>query len=233
MNNFLYDIKNSLSHLFFPHNCLVCATDVIDKNHLICTRCLVELPQTNFSNAILNPVEKTFVGRLKIEEATALFYFNKHSALQKLIKQLKYKNNIEVGIFLGELLGSNLIESKRFSNIDFLIPLPLNKKKLHIRGYNQAEVICRGIQKSFNKPIVNNVSIRKVFTQTQTQKSRIDRWQNMEGVFSVENPQKLENKHILLVDDVITTGATIESCGQVLSSIHGIKISVAAIAFTA
>jgi ComF family protein len=233
MNGIFEDIKSSISHLLFPHNCMGCATDILNKDHLICSRCFAELPQTGFANVSNNPIEKIFYGRLNISAATASFFYNKNSFVQHLLKQLKYKSNKEVGLFLGNILGQQLLASKRFDDVDFLIPLPLNRKKLHIRGYNQAEIICKGIEQHFNKPIINNVSIRTVFTESQTARNRIDRWQNMDGVFNVQNPQLLENKHILLVDDVITTGATIEGCGQELAKIEGIKISVASVAIAA
>lgn len=232
MKTLITDVANSISHLLFPHNCLGCATDILNDNDLLCAKCFTDLPETNFANSVNNPIEKTFLGRLKIEQATASYYFTKDSLLQHLLKQLKYKSNLEVGLYLGKLLGYHLKASNRFDDVDVLVPLPLNKKKEYKRGYNQAEIICKGIITEFSKPIVNNVSIRSVYTESQTTENRINRWQNMEGVFDVKNQSDIEGKHILLVDDVITTGATIESCGSKILEIKNTRLSIASVAFT-
>lgn len=232
MKALIQNISNSLSHLFFPHNCLGCATDILNTNDLLCAKCFTDLPETNFSAVANNPIEKTFLGRIKIEQATAAFYFTKQSLLQHLMVQLKYKNNKDVGLYLGKLLGYKLLQSNRFNNIDALIPLPLNDKKKYKRGYNQAEVICKGIAEIFDRPIITNAVQREIFTQTQTHENRINRWQNMEGVFALTNEKAIINKHILLVDDVITTGATLESCGAEILKAANTKLSIACVAFT-
>lgn len=232
MKTFLQNISNSVSHLLFPHNCLGCATDLLNQNDLLCAKCFTDLPETNFATAPNNPIEKTFLGRIKIEQATSSFYFTKESLLQHLMVQLKYKNNREVGLYLGKLLGHHLLQSNRFNDVEALIPLPLNDKKEYKRGYNQAEMICKGIAEVFEKPIVNNAVIRTVFTETQTHENRISRWQNMEGVFALTNEKAIVNKHVLLVDDVVTTGATLESCGAEILKTANTKLSIACVAFT-
>ena len=231
MKTIFSDISNSISHLLFPHNCLGCATDILNANDLLCAKCATTLPETNFAAAPNNPIERTFFGRIKVEEATANYYFTKESLLQHLLVQLKYKNNKEVGIYLGKLLGYQLLQSNRFNNIEALIPLPLNDKKEYKRGYNQAEIICKGIAEVFNKPIIKNAVIRTVFTESQTQKNRINRWENMDGVFDVAKANVLQGKHILLVDDIITTGATLESCGAEILKVNNTKLSIACVAF--
>lgn len=228
----LQHIKNSIEHLLFPHNCLGCATDVLQQEQLLCAKCLLDLPVTNFTTAANNPVEKVFYGRLKIEQATAAFHFSKQSLLQHLLKQLKYKNNSEVGLFLGKLLGYQLVQSNRFNSIDALLPLPLNYKKEKMRGYNQAKVICDGIAQVFNKPIIEDAVVRTVFTKTQTKENRMQRWQNMDGVFKLNNEKIIANQHILLVDDVLTTGATLESCGIEVLKAANTKLSIATVALT-
>lgn len=232
MKTLITDIANSVSHLLFPHNCLGCSTDILNADDLLCAKCFSDLPETNFAASANNPIERIFFGRLNIEQATASYYFTKDSLLQHLLKQLKYKSNQEIGLYLGKLLGHHLKTSGRFNSVDVLVPLPLNKKKQYKRGYNQAEIICKGIITEFNRPIINHVSVRSVFTESQTTENRISRWQNMEGVFDVTNESEIEGKHILLVDDVITTGATLESCGSKILNVKNTKLSIACVAFT-
>jgi ComF family protein len=223
---------NDFSHLFFPHNCLGCGTDVLHNDELLCTKCSFDLPETNFTETPNNPIEKIFYGRTDINAATAAYYFTKDSVIQQLLIQLKYKSNKEAGIFLGKKLGEQLNVAERFKDVDILIPLPLNRKKENIRGYNQAAIICDGIAEVFNRPIIKNAVIRNQFTETQTHQDRVHRWQNMQEVFSVRHKKILENKHVLLVDDVITTGATLEACATAILKISGTKISIATVAYT-
>ncbi len=232
MMNLLKQFAEGFSQIIFPHTCLGCSSDVLLKDELLCTQCKTELPYTNFFEISPNPIEKIFYGRLKIEHAAANFFFTKESLLQHLIFQLKYKGNKEAGYYLGQLLGIELKKSVHFQNIDAIIPLPLNEKKQFKRGYNQAAVICEGIGEVWQKPILQNIIERIVFTETQTHENRIQRWQNMVGVFKVIQPELVENKHILLVDDVITTGATLESCGTEILQIRNTKLSIVTVAYT-
>lgn len=228
-------IKNYLkdfSHLLFPQQCLSCAAEINKHTDILCYKCSLHLPLTNFTDLKDNPVEKTFIGRINVAQATSVFYFTKESLLQHLLIQLKYKNNQEVGLFLGKKLGSELSKNFRFTNIDCMIPLPLSKEKLNFRGYNQATVICKGIQEKWNIPINENAVIRKINTQSQTKENRVNRWQNMKDVFFVPEPAALKGKHILLVDDVITTGATLEACGQAILEAGAASISIATVAWT-
>ncbi|MBC7722166.1 MAG: ComF family protein [Pedobacter sp.] len=223
---------NDFSHLLYPHNCEGCGTDVLNDDGFLCAKCLHELPETGFINVADNPVEKSFYGRLKIEHAAAGYYFTKDGLLQHLISQLKYKRNKEMGIFLGKLLGYQLQASERFNNVEALLPLPLNERKEQKRGYNQAQLICDGIAEVWQKPVLSNAVVRTVFTQSQTNKNRVDRWQNMEGVFAVAHANQLANKHILLVDDITTTGATLEACGNEILQVPNTKLSILTVAFT-
>jgi ComF family protein len=232
MSSTLLNTTNSIAHLFFPNNCLGCATDVLNNKDLLCSKCAAYLPETHFANTPNNPAEKIFYGRIKVEMATAGFYFTKQSLMQHLLVQLKYKNNKEVGLYLGKLLGNQLLQSNRFNNIDALLPLPLNNKKEFKRGYNQAAIICNGIAQVFKKPIITNAIERTTFTETQTNENRINRWLNMDGVFALANEKAIENKHILLVDDVVTTGATFESCGIEILKANNTKLSIASVAYT-
>jgi ComF family protein len=219
-------------HLFFPHYCEGCGSDVVEQNELLCLQCVAKLPETKFFEASGNPVEKTFYGRIPVKAAGATYYFTKDSLMQHLISELKYRGNKKIGNYLGKLTGHALIESNRFAEIDFIVPLPLNEKKLHKRGYNQAAVIAEGIATVIEKPVLQNLVVRKHFTETQTRKDRVHRWQNMQNVFEVIDPSSIENKQILLVDDIITTGATLEACGVTLLKVPGLTLHIASVAWT-
>lgn len=172
-----------------------------------------------------------FWGRVAITAATSEFYFSKGSIIQNLIHELKYKGNRKAGVYLGNLMGNSLLKSNRFLNIDMLVPLPLFAKKEFKRGYNQAMVLCEGIAEVMNLPIVTKNVIRIVHTETQTKKGRIERWENVEKSFAVKDLSVLKGKHILLIDDVITTGATMEACGAEILKVDNAKLSIATLAF--
>lgn len=228
----LITVATAIRDLFFPHYCLGCAADFIGTTEVICARCKISLPETHFINSNHNTIEKIFWGRIPIEQAGALYYFNKHGVIQQLLRTLKYKNSISTGLFLGRELGKALAVSSRFKNIDAIIPLPLHPKKEYKRGYNQAMIIAQGIQEKWPLPILEKSVIRLVDTKTQTRENRVNRWENMKNIFHISNPHSLQNKHILLIDDVITTGATLEACGAAILSIPGTKLSIAAVAYT-
>jgi len=223
---------NSLAHLVYPQYCEGCNSDVLADNAVLCARCLHALPETGFTELAGNPVEKVFYGRIIFQQATSCFYFTKDSLLQHLLVQLKYKGNKEIGLFLGRQLGYALQQSERFKDVEALIPLPLNKKKEHMRGYNQADIICQGIAMVWDKPVLRGAVARAVFTDTQTHQNRIDRWQNVAGAFVIANELLLKNKHLLLVDDVVTTGASLEACGAEILKVANTKLSIATVAYT-
>jgi ComF family protein len=218
-----------LFHLFYPHNCIGCGSDLIDKDNFLCLECFDNLPYTNFAQHANNPLEKKFWGRIALVSAMSLFYFSKESIVQNMIYELKYKGNKRAGYFFGNLIGKSLLNSNRF-HADVLIPLPLFEKKEKMRGYNQSEILCHGIAEIIDQPVVKNNVIRKVFTETQTRKHRVERWKNVENIFQVKFPEELEGKHILLVDDIITTGATIDACATEILKIKNVKLSIASFA---
>ncbi|HVF96566.1 MAG TPA: phosphoribosyltransferase family protein [Flavisolibacter sp.] len=228
----LTDIKESILHLLFPHVCEGCGTDVLQQDHFLCLHCHASLPKTEFHLYPNNPVEKIFHGRLRIQNATAQYYFSKQSRMQHLMHSLKYKGNKDVGIYLGKLMGFALAETAHFQPIDALVPLPLFPSKEKRRGYNQATVLCEGIADVLHKPILTDVVIRTVHTDSQTAKNRVQRWQNMEGRFQLVKPEVIYGKHVLLVDDVITTGATLEACGAELLEAQNVQLSVATLCFS-
>jgi ComF family protein len=220
------------THLFFPHICAGCGTDVIGAKSVLCIKCVNQLPKTNFHLHAENQVEKIFRGRLPVKLATSFCYFSKDSLIQRLLHQLKYKGNKEVGYFAGRMMGLALRESELYNCIDALIPLPLFASREKKRGYNQAAILCEGISSTTGIPVLKNIITRTSSTETQTNKNRIERWLNMEGRFELTNPEAVMNKHVLLVDDVLTTGATLEACGMELLKGENTAVSISTLAFT-
>ena len=224
--------SKDLLHLFFPHHCTGCGSDVVEDSQLLCLQCLAKLPETKFFEAEGNPVEKTFYGRLALQSAGAAYYFTKDSFVQHLITELKYHGNTDIGIYLGKLTALQMQKSDRFESVDCIVPLPLNDKKFQKRGYNQAALIAEGMLSILNIPVITNAVVRRLFTETQTKKDRVTRWQSMQNVFEIKNISSLENKHVLLVDDIVTTGATLEACGSVMLQVPNLKLSIATVAWT-
>jgi len=221
------EIKDSFLHLLFPHVCTGCGSDSLNRNSVLCMRCMEALPETNFEWHANNPVEKIFWGRLPVISATAQFYFTKESLMQHLMHQFKYKGQKDLGLQLGRMMGEQLLRSGRFATVDALVPLPLFPAKEKRRGYNQAAVLCDGMAASMKIPVLDNAISRPEHTETQTKKGRIERWKNMEGKFLLTNPEAIRNKHVLLVDDVVTTGATLEAGGMELLQAENVKLSLA------
>ncbi len=217
-------------NLFYPQVCEACGNALVKNERFLCTKCIVELPYTHYHKIEDNPIEQLFWGRVIVENATALFRFQKKSKYQKLIHKLKYQGRKEIGFELGKYMGAEINLSKRFNNIDFIVPVPLHKKRYKERGYNQSEWIAKGISEITKIPISTDNFIRSVATETQTKKSKFERWKNVQSIFQIENKVEFESKHLLIIDDVVTTGATLESCADKLLEIDGVKISIAVIA---
>ncbi len=232
MTGILSRYADALLHLLFPHLCSGCGNDLLPKESCLCLHCREQLPQTLFEQHHHNPIERIFIGRLPIAAASAAFYFSKASMLQHLMHRFKYKQEKELGMQLGEIMGRQLAVSGRFAP-DALVPLPLFPAREKKRGYNQAAVLCEGIAASLRVPVLTSAVIRPQATETQTRKNRVERWQNMEGRFVVSHPELIRGRHILLVDDVITTGATLEACGQALLEAGPASLSLASLCYAA
>jgi ComF family protein len=229
--NYLYDLWDDFISLLFPRLCYACGNHLLRNENLICTECYVLIPRTNFHTEVNNPVEQLFWGRCLIEKAAAFSFYNKGSRIRNLIHNMKYKGIKEIGYELGKIYGLSLYASGFVEDIDLIIPVPLHPSKMRIRGFNQSEAISTGLADSTRLPIDIKCLERSVISATQTRKSRYERWTNVEGIFRVTDPMLVEGKHILLVDDVITTGSTIESCTNELVKIDGVRVSVVALAF--
>ncbi len=222
-----------LFYVFFPETCVTCGEVLFNSEKLICTQCLHDLPFANFTNEVGNSVEKSFYGRIPIEAATSLLLFYKKGHVQQIIHQLKYKGIQEVGVYFGNWLGAELQESERFKSIDYVVPIPLHPKKLKKRGYNQVAKFGKAIAKIIKAQYIDDKLLKVTSTSSQTHKHRTERTQNVREIFTLTDIKYFENKHILLVDDVITTGATLEVCCNELLKTKSIKLSLATLAFTA
>ena len=230
MPDFLSEIFQGFAGLFWPNVCACCSTGLTYGEQYICSHCLYKLPTTHFHNEADNPVAQIFWGRATVEHATACYFFRKGNSIQKLIHQVKYKGQKEMGTLLGREMGKYLRDSS-FANIDLIAPVPLHPQKLRKRGYNQSEWIARGVAEVLDKPIDMQNLVRHFFSTSQTRKKRFDRWENVDSGFGLTNTETFAGQHVLLIDDVITTGATLEACIHAILSAPESKASVAALAF--
>ena len=216
--------------LFFPHCCLACSEALVKGEDILCTQCLAELPKTNYHLQATNPIEERLFGRLKVKHAWAFLKFRKSGIVQHLLHQLKYNNHPEVGVRIGMLFGKELREQGLEKEFDLIVPVPLHTSRQRKRGYNQSAKFAEGLSISLDVPWDENILVRKKRTVTQTRKSKLDRWENVKDVFGIDSTEKILNKRILLVDDVITTGATLEACGQHLIESNCAELSIACMA---
>lgn len=229
LNNFIEYIK-SLIHLIYPDLCIACNKRTTDINDSFCLDCYTELPFTNDIDLKENDFKDHFKGKIQICFATSLFYFVKTGVVQDIIKQLKYHGKDNYGIKLGQLFGITFQSSELVKSIDIIVPVPLHKKKEAKRGYNQSRKFGEGISTILNLPLSNGNLIRVKNTLTQTKMNNDARIRNMQNAFYVMNPGEFVNRHVLLVDDVLTTGSTLLECAVTLKDIPGITISMATIA---
>lgn len=213
--------------LFFPDLCCACKGRLVTGESYVCLDCQSKLPRTGFYKERDNQLEQLFAGRFPFVRIAAFAHFVKGGTLQPLIHSLKYNNNPKLGVFMGQLSGREMSGSSFLEDIDFLIPVPLHPKRQKERGYNQAEEIAKGISVETGIPLCSDVLIRTINNTSQTKHSRFERWSNTDGIFSIVSPEILDNKHILLIDDVVTTGSTLESCVKtILACCDNVKVSI-------
>lgn len=218
-----------LSHHFLTERCVICKTKLLTSERGICLQCIYKLPRTNNFNKPDNDVETLISGRFPFIRIATFSIFTKEGYLQLLIHELKYKNKPFIGELIGDLFGRDLLQSDFIKPIEVIVPIPLHPIKKTIRGYNQAEIFAKGISKATSLPISVEHLVRVIHNPTQTKLSKSQRWENVEGIFEMKDIATFENKHILLVDDIITTGSTIEACAKALLKCKNIKISIATI----
>jgi len=221
----LYSLVDFIN-LMFPDICVVCGIALQKNEQQLCLSCLYDIPKTNYHLIHENPIEKRFWGKVPVQRATSFFFFEKGSPFQKLLHILKYKGNKEIGELMGKYAAIDLLDSPDFTSIDIIIPVPLHPTKYKVRGYNQSEWIGKGISSILHKPQDTSTLIRVRENASQTRKTVFERYENTEGIFEISNKTLLEGKHVLLVDDVLTTGSTLEACVRALLETKGIKISI-------
>jgi ComF family protein len=205
---------------------------LLQNEKVICTFCRHDLPLTNFKSYTRNKVSSIFSGRITIEKAYALLFFRKQGITKNLIHDLKYRGNEGVGVFFGNWIGEIVVKNKEFSTVDFIVPVPIHAKKKKIRGYNQVTKFGECLSMHLKVPLNEDILIRQSATKTQTLKSRFERFNDLESKFLARNTSIFKEKHILIIDDIITTGATLEACAKELLKTPGIKISILTMAYT-
>ena len=230
LKNRLSVIGESLAGLFFPRLCPACSGVLHSNENILCLNCASEFPRTNFHYDPENDVAKLFWGRVMIKNAASFFYYQKGSRFQNLIHEMKYHNQQHLGVDLGRWYGHELLNTS-FCHADLIHPVPLHYTKQKRRGYNQSEQIAIGLSEVLAIPLETGLIERAINTDTQTRKSKFERWSNVEGIFRLIRPEKLIKKHVLLVDDVITTGSTLEACAVPILSAEGTTVSILTLAF--
>lgn len=225
----LVNIWQDFTHLLFPYNCAGCSYALDESEHIICKHCIENLPRTLYWTYHDNAVASTFYGRLPLQRACAFLYFTKGGKVQEMLHHLKYNGRPEVGQMLGRLFGEHLSASV-YQDVDCIVPVPLHAKRLKVRGYNQCDHVALGLAESMQKQYLTTAVQRIKANESQTKKGRYERWINVHELFRVVEPQRIANKHVLLIDDVVTTGATLEACAKALLLVPGVKLSIATIA---
>lgn len=221
---------SDLVELIFPRHCYVCGEVLSRQEHDMCLDCLYKLPKIEKTQ--LGEMEKVFWGRFNVERVASYIYYQKESPYNRLLHKMKYGNHPEVGTRLAVMAAENIAKEGFFDGIDAIVPLPLSKKKRRQRGYNQCDYIAEGLSLKSGIPVIKDCVIRTKANESQTHKSRDERWKNAEGIFSLANPQAIDGKHILLIDDILTTGATLTNCAMAIQQHCKCRISVFTLAYT-
>jgi ComF family protein len=224
---------NDFLSLIYPRSCEACNNRLFAHEFFLCNHCKLNLPKSNYHKNNDSELSRTFYGRVPMVTAASYYLYEKSGKTQRLLRAIKYEEQKELAEHLGLLYGKELTKDEGFKEVDLILPIPLHKNKLKLRGFNQSEWFAKGLAKSLDKTLDITSLERSVDTATQTRKRKFQRWENVEGIFKLSANAVLANKHVLLVDDVVTTGATIEACWQTLKHVPGIKISLASIAFAA
>ena len=221
--------QNSIS-LFYPPLCVGCSEALLANEKFLCSECFADLPKTNYHLFKDNRAYEQLSIRFPVQRATAYLYYNKQGLGQKLIASVKYRGDIALGEWLGAFLAEDILPSGFFEGIDGLIPVPLHKKKQRKRGFNQSEALAKGITAGTGIPMDTTILYRAKANVSQTSKGVYERWKNTKDIFQVKDAEQFKNKHWLLIDDVLTTGSTLEACAQALLQCEGVRISVLALA---
>lgn len=220
----------SVLHMIYPHLCKGCAADLARREQSLCAVCLAALPLTGFEKHAGNPAEKIFFGRIPIISAMSLLYFTQDSLVRSIVHQIKYDDARSLAIFMGRMMGQAMVSGGRFREAELLVPLPLSPGREKQRGYNQSALLAEGMAQVTGLPVAPRALARKSQDGTQTHRSREERWLQMHAQFVCPNPLALEGRSLVLVDDVITTGATLDACAAVLQAIPGVKTSITTLA---
>ena len=223
-------IWTDLWKLFFPQCCLVCGKILLEGEEYLCFHCLSDMPRTHFHLHKDNVMEKELWGKLPLERASAYLYYTKGGDVKKLLVDLKYRGNADLGCFLGRCMTREMLSSGFFQGVDGIIPVPLHPRKQKIRGYNQSIMLANGISSITNIPVWSDLLVRTQFTESQTRKGSYERWLNVKDIFECTSPERLIGKHVLLVDDVFTTGATLVACADAFRQIPDLRFSVLTLA---
>ena len=221
---------SDLIDLIFPRHCVVCGETLSPQEKDMCLNCLSSLPR--IKKIHLEEIEKVFWGKIEIERATSYIYYHKSSPYNNLIHQLKYKDHPEVGERFAYMAAKDIEATGFFDDIDAIVPLPLSKKKERKRGYNQCDYIAAGISRATGIPVIKGAVTRTTSNETQTHKNRDERWKNVEGIFSLADATLIEGKHILLIDDILTTGATLANCAATIQQGCTCRTSILTLAYT-
>ena len=225
-----YKLLTSLLSIFYPNLCVGCGQILQENEVHLCLDCLLHLPETQYHAGKDNPLETVFRGRARVENVYAFLQYRKGNHVQNILHQLKYKGNKEIGAYLGEMYGRKLCQSGKLKDVDLILPIPLHPKKMKIRGYNQSEWIAKGLTVATGIPYCTDILVRNTFTETQTKKSRFNRWQNVKDVFEIANFERIKGKHVIVCDDVLTTGATTEAAIQKILAVPGTRVTVVTLA---
>lgn len=223
------DIANGLLDVLFPRHCPVCGGTLLSHEMHICTSCIFDIPRTRYHLQNFNAMEQLFAGKALIEKASGFFFYEKGNPYANILHHIKYRNKPKMGQYIASMFARELLQDNCFNNIDAIIPVPLHYSKMTKRGYNQSAYIAQGFADVLNIPVYDNIIFACRNHESQTNKGIYERWLNTQGIFNAKNTCLIENKHVLIVDDVVTTGATLLSATQSISQVPGIKISLASL----